>query len=159
MVQLTFSYLIRAIVIDNAGLHRRRTVHRGLAGQFPQIRPDLLQLSRQNQKFESTTKSSTRGRCCGRHTFMCFAVMMLMIGIGGLMATAQVAPDKVGATAPRVIANPRDRRWPHFGGGFRSHGPGANHELAFALSRFSWSACDRGPHVDVWSVISMALVF
>ena len=100
--------------------------------------------------------------------FYVLFLMMLMIGIGGLMATAQVAPVarnfKVGATALAVALslNPLGNGISRFLWGRVSDSLGRERTMAvaFALQAiFLASVTTLGRQGDVWFVVTMALVF
>jgi OFA family oxalate/formate antiporter-like MFS transporter len=100
--------------------------------------------------------------------FYVLFVMMLMIGIGGLMATAQVAPVarnfKVGATALAIALslNPLGNGISRFLWGRVSDSLGRERtmSLAFTLQAiFLASVTTLGRQGDVWFVVTMVLVF
>ena len=100
--------------------------------------------------------------------FYVLFVMMLMVGIGGLMATAQVAPVarnfKVGATALAIALslNPLGNGVSRFLWGRVSDSLGRERTMAvaFALQAiFLASVTTLGRQGDVWFVVTMALVF
>jgi len=100
--------------------------------------------------------------------FYVLYIMMLMVGIGGLMATAQVAPVardfKVGATALAVALslNPLGNGLSRMLWGWASDWLGRERTMAvaFALQAvFLASVVTLGRRGDVWFVVTMALVF
>jgi OFA family oxalate/formate antiporter-like MFS transporter len=100
--------------------------------------------------------------------FYVLYIMMLMIGIGGLMATAQVAPVarnfKVGALALSIALslNPIGNGVGRIFWGWVSDSIGRERTMsvAFALqSLFLVSVATVGRWGDVWFVVSMVLVF
>lgn len=141
-----------------------------LAGQFLQYPPGDFaatappakpKIRKHNEEFNSWEMLRTP-------QFYVLYVMMLMIGIGGLMATAQVAPVarnfKVGATALAIALslNPIGNGVGRICWGWVSDRMGRERTmfLAFALqSIFLVSVVTVGRTSDVWFVISMALVF
>jgi OFA family oxalate/formate antiporter-like MFS transporter len=108
------------------------------------------------------------GEMLRKPQFYVLYVMMLMIGIGGLMATAQVAPVArnfgVGATALAVAMslNPLCNGVGRIFWGWFSDQMGRERTmfLAFSLQAvFLTSVVTVGRWGDVWFVLSMALVF
>jgi OFA family oxalate/formate antiporter-like MFS transporter len=102
------------------------------------------------------------------HQFYVLFVMMLMIGIGGLMATAQVAPVarnfKVGATALAIALslNPLANGASRFFWGWVSDSLGRERTMSVAFllqSIFLASVATVGRQGDAWFVITMMLVF
>jgi MFS transporter, OFA family, oxalate/formate antiporter len=100
--------------------------------------------------------------------FYALYIMMLAVGIGGLMASAQVAPVarnfKVGATAVAIALslNPIGNGIGRFGWGWVSDYLGRERTMyiAFFLQAiFLVSVVTIGRTGDVWFVASMALVF
>jgi OFA family oxalate/formate antiporter-like MFS transporter len=94
--------------------------------------------------------------------------MMLMVGIGGLMATAQVAPVarnfKIGATALAIALslNPLANGASRFLWGLVSDSLGRERTMAIAFSLqavFLASVPTLGRQGDIWFVVSMVLVF
>jgi OFA family oxalate/formate antiporter-like MFS transporter len=168
-----FSYLIR--VTD----YRATLVYTGVAlgimvlgaGQFLQNPPQgfitvapvasMPKVRRHKEEFNSWEMLKTP-------QFYVLYVMMLMIGIGGLMATAQVAPVArnfgVGATALAVALslNPLCNGVGRVFWGWVSDHMGRERTMfvAFFLqSLFLMSVVTVGRSNDFWFVISMALVF
>jgi len=93
---------------------------------------------------------------------------MLMVGIGGLMATAQVAPlaknFKVGAAALTLALslNPLGNGASRFLWGWVSDSLGRERTMAIAFflqAIFLTGVVTVGRHGDVWFVVTMALVF
>jgi len=100
--------------------------------------------------------------------FYILYIMMLMVGIGGLMATAQVAPVarnfKVGAGALAIALslNPLGNGTSRFLWGWVSDSLGRERTMAIAFflqSIFLASVVTLGRHGDVWFVLTMVLVF
>ena len=100
--------------------------------------------------------------------FYVLYVMMLMIGIGGLMATAQVAPVarnfKVGAVALTMALslNPLGNGVSRFLWGWVSDALGRERTMAVAFflqAIFLASVVTLGRQGNVWFVVTMALVF
>jgi OFA family oxalate/formate antiporter-like MFS transporter len=100
--------------------------------------------------------------------FYTLFLMMLMVGIGGLMATAQVAPVarnfKVGATALSIALslNPLGNGVSRFLWGRVSDSLGRERTMALAFSMqavFLASVSALGRQGDVWFVVTMVLVF
>jgi OFA family oxalate/formate antiporter-like MFS transporter len=100
--------------------------------------------------------------------FYVLFTMMLMIGIGGLMATAQVAPVarnfKVGATALAIALslNPLGNGMSRFLWGWVSDSLGRERTMAIAFSLqavFLASVVTVGRQGDVWFVATMMAVF
>jgi OFA family oxalate/formate antiporter-like MFS transporter len=100
--------------------------------------------------------------------FYVLYAMMLMIGIGGLMATAQVAPVarnfKVGAAALAIAMslNPLGNGVSRFLWGWVSDFMGRERAMAaafFMQAIFLASVVTVGRLGDVWFVVTMALVF
>lgn len=100
--------------------------------------------------------------------FYVLFAMMLMIGIGGLMATAQVAPVarnfKVGATALGIALslNPLGNGISRFLWGRISDSLGRERTMAVAFTLqaiFLASVTTLGRQGDVWFVVTMLLVF
>jgi len=94
--------------------------------------------------------------------------MMLMIGIGGLMATAQVAPVarnfKIGATALAIALslNPLANGASRFLWGWVSDSLGRERTMAIAFSLqaiFLAGVVTLGRKGDIWFVLTMGLVF
>jgi OFA family oxalate/formate antiporter-like MFS transporter len=142
-----------------------------LAGQFlkyppmgfvpappPGVQPKIR---RQTEQFNSWEMLRTP-------QFYVLFCMMLMIGIGGLMATAQVAPVarnfKVGATALAVALslNPLGNGMSRFLWGCVSDWVGRERTMAVAFSLqavFLAGVVTVGRQGDAWFVASMMLVF
>lgn len=100
--------------------------------------------------------------------FYALYVMMLMVGIGGLMATAQVAPVArnfhVGAAALGITLslNPLCNGVSRFLWGWVSDSLGRERTMAVAFllqAVFLASVVTVGRRGDVWFVVTMALVF
>jgi MFS transporter, OFA family, oxalate/formate antiporter len=100
--------------------------------------------------------------------FWMLFVMMLMVGIGGLMATAQVAPlaknFKVGAVALTLALslNPLGNGVSRFLWGWVSDTLGRERTMAIAFflqAIFLYSVVTLGRHGNAWFVVTMALVF
>jgi OFA family oxalate/formate antiporter-like MFS transporter len=100
--------------------------------------------------------------------FYVLYVMMLMVGIGGLMATAQVAPVarnfKVGATALAVALslNPLGNGMSRITWGWVSDSFGRERTMAIAFmlqAIFLAGVVTVGRQSDTWFVVTMALVF
>jgi OFA family oxalate/formate antiporter-like MFS transporter len=100
--------------------------------------------------------------------FYVLYVMMLMVGIGGLMATAQVAPVarhfKVGAAALTIALslNPLGNGASRFLWGWVSDSVGRERTMAVAFflqAIFLASVVTVGRWGNVWFVVTMALVF
>jgi OFA family oxalate/formate antiporter-like MFS transporter len=100
--------------------------------------------------------------------FWLLYVMMLMVGIGGLMATAQVAPlarnFKVGAGALTIALslNPLGNGASRFLWGWVSDSLGRERTMAtafFLQAIFLAGVVTLGRRGDVWFVVAMALVF
>ena len=94
--------------------------------------------------------------------------MMLMVGIGGLMATAQVAPVarnfKIGSTALAIALslNPLGNGLSRFCWGRVSDSLGRERTMALAFSLqavFLASVTTLGRRGDVWFVVTMMMVF
>jgi MFS transporter, OFA family, oxalate/formate antiporter len=168
-----FSYLIRATDYRTTFLYTGIVLGSlvFLAGQFLQYPPDGFltmaraavkpAIRRQGEEFNSWEMLRTP-------QFYAIYLMMLMIGIGGLMASAQVAPVarnfKVGATAVAIALslNPIGNGVGRFSWGWVSDHLGRERTMfiAFLLqSLFLVSVVTLGRRGDVWFVASMALVF
>ncbi len=167
-----FSYLIR--VTDYKATLAYTGIVLGIlvicAGQFLQNPPPGFvtasaavkpKIRKHNEEFNSWEMLRTP-------QFYVLYVMMLMIGIGGLMATAQVAPVarnfKVGATALAIALslNPICNGVGRIFWGWVSDQMGRERTMfvAFFLqSIFLVSVVTIGRSSDVWFVITMALVF
>jgi OFA family oxalate/formate antiporter-like MFS transporter len=100
--------------------------------------------------------------------FYVLFVMMLMVGIGGLMATAQVAPVarnfKIGATALAIALslNPLANGASRFLWGWVSDSLGRERTMTIAFSLqalFLASVPTLGRQGETWFVVSMVLVF
>ena len=124
----------------------------------PEVRPKIR---RQTEQFNSLEMLRT-------HQFYVLFTMMLMVGIGGLMATAQVAPVarnfKVGATALTVALslNPLGNGASRFFWGWVSDSLGRERTMTIAFtlqSIFLASVVTLGRQGDVWFVVTMVLVF
>jgi OFA family oxalate/formate antiporter-like MFS transporter len=141
------------------------------AGQFLQFPPmGFVQapatglkpnVRRHNEQFNSL-------EMLGTPQFYLIYVMMLMVGIGGLMATAQVAPlaknFKVGATALTIALslNPLGNGASRFLWGWVSDSLGRERTMAIAFflqAIFLAAVVNLGRRGDVWFVVTMALVF
>jgi OFA family oxalate/formate antiporter-like MFS transporter len=124
------------------------------AGVQPKIR-------RQPEQFTSFEMLRT-------HQFYVLFVMMLMVGIGGLMATAQVAPVarnfKVGGTALAIALslNPLANGASRFLWGMVSDSLGRERTMSIAFSLqavFLTCVVTLGRRGDAWFVVMMMLVF
>jgi OFA family oxalate/formate antiporter-like MFS transporter len=100
--------------------------------------------------------------------FYLLYIMMLMVGIGGLMATAQVAPlarnFKVGAAALTIALslNPLGNGASRFLWGWVSDSLGRERTMAVAFflqSVFLAAVVTLGRRSDTWFVVTMAMVF
>ncbi len=100
--------------------------------------------------------------------FYVLYVMMLMVGIGGLMATAQVAPVarnfKIGAAALAIALslNPLGNGCSRFFWGWISDSLGRERTMAVAFflqAIFLASVVTIGRWGNTWFVVTMALVF
>ena len=118
-------------------------------------------IRRQNEQFTSWEMLRTP-------QFYVLYVMMLMIGIGGLMATAQVAPVarnfKVSALALTIALslNPAGNGVARISWGWVSDHLGRERTMALAFflqSIFLASVVTLGRLGDIWFVVTMALVF
>ena len=141
-----------------------------IAGQFLKYPPlgfipppptTKSQIRRQTEQFTSWEMLRTP-------QFYVLYLMMLAIGIGGLMATAQVAPVGrnfgIGATAMVVALslNPLGNGVARIGWGWISDSLGRERTMALAFSLqaiFLASVVTVGRMGDVWFVVTMALVF
>jgi OFA family oxalate/formate antiporter-like MFS transporter len=142
-----------------------------IAGQFlkyppmgfiPAPPPSLQsKIRRQNEQFNSLEMLRTP-------QFYVLYVLMLMVGIGGLMATAQAAPVarnfKIGAAALTVALslNPLGNGCSRFFWGWVSDSLGRERTMAIAFflqSIFLTSVVTIGRWGNVWFVATMALVF
>ena len=142
-----------------------------IAGQFlvyppmgflPAPPPTARQnIRRQTEQFNSLEMLRTP-------QFYVLFVMMLMVGIGGLMATAQVAPVArnfgVGATALAIALslNPLANGASRFMWGWVSDSLGRERTMAIAFflqAIFLAAVTKLGRQGDVWFVVSMVLVF
>ncbi len=124
----------------------------------PHVQPKVR---RQTEQFNSLEMLRT-------HQFYVLFVMMLMVGIGGLMATAQVAPVarnfKVGVTALTIALslNPLGNGASRFLWGWVSDSLGRERTMAIAFALqavFLASVVTLGRKGDTWFVVTMALVF
>jgi OFA family oxalate/formate antiporter-like MFS transporter len=118
-------------------------------------------LRRQTEQFNSVEMLRTP-------QFYVLFGMMLMVGIGGLMATAQVAPVarnfKIGSTALAIALslNPLGNGLSRFFWGRVSDSLGRERTMALAFSLqavFLASVTTLGRQGDVWFVVTMMLVF
>jgi OFA family oxalate/formate antiporter-like MFS transporter len=142
-----------------------------IAGQFLKYPPmgfipapppsTQTKIRRQTEQFNSFEMLRT-------HQFYVLFVMMLMVNIGGLMATAQVAPVarnfKVGATALAIALslNPAANGASRFLWGWVSDSLGRERTMTIAFSLqavFLTSVVTFGRRGDVWFVVTMMLVF
>ena len=119
------------------------------------------QIRRQHEQFNSIEMLKTP-------QFYILYLMMLMIGIGGLMATAQVAPVAknfgVGATALAIALslNPLGNGVSRFGWGCISDWLGRERTMAIAFllqAIFLASVVTVGRWGNAWFVVTMVLVF
>jgi len=124
----------------------------------PGIQPKIR---RQTEQFNSVQMLRT-------HQFYVLFLMMLMVGIGGLMATAQVAPVarnfKVGVTALAIALslNPLANGASRFLWGWISDSLGRERTMTIAFSLqaiFLASVVTLGRKGDTWFVVTMMLVF
>jgi OFA family oxalate/formate antiporter-like MFS transporter len=140
-----------------------------LAGQFLkyppqgyiQAPPGKTQVRRQTEQFTSMEMLRTP------QFYMLYA-MMLAIGIGGLMATAQVAPVgrnfgvSVTAMMIALTLNPLCNGGARIGWGWVSDSLGREKTMALAFglqALFLASVVTLGRMGDAWFVVTMALVF
>lgn len=142
-----------------------------IAGQFlkyppmgfiPAPPPGVLpKIRRQNEQFNSSEMLRTP-------QFYMLYVMMLMVGIGGLMATAQAAPVarnfKIGAAALTLALslNPLGNGCSRFFWGWVSDYLGRERTMAIAFflqAIFLASVVTVGRWGNTWFVVTMALVF
>jgi OFA family oxalate/formate antiporter-like MFS transporter len=142
-----------------------------IAGQFQQYPPmGFLPAppSSANSNVRRHTEQFNTLEMLRTPQFYVLFVMMLMIGIGGLMATAQVAPVarnfKVGATALAIALslNPLGNGISRFLWGRVSDSLGRERTMALAFtlqSLFLASVTTLGRQGDVWFVVTMVLVF
>lgn len=130
-------------------------------GSVPAAAPAKPKVRRHNEEFNA-------GEMLGAPQFYVLYIMMLMIGIGGLMATAQVAPVAssfgVGATALTIALslNPLANGGGRIFWGWVSDHMGRERTMfvAFSLqSIFLVSVTTLGRLSQIWFVGSMALVF
>jgi MFS transporter, OFA family, oxalate/formate antiporter len=168
-----FGYLIGAVGYQSTFLYSGLVlgVMVLIAGQFLKYPPmgflpapppsAQSNIRRQSEQFNSWEMLQTP-------QFYVLFGMMLMIGIGGLMATAQVAPVarnfKVGATAIAIALslNPLGNGASRFLWGWVSDSLGRERTMAIAFSLqaiFLAAVVTVGRQGDVWFVISMVLVF
>jgi OFA family oxalate/formate antiporter-like MFS transporter len=131
---------------------------RGFIQAPPNVKP---QIRRQTEQFSSWEMLRTP-------QFYVLYLMMLAIGIGGLMATAQVAPVGrnfgVSLTAMTIALslNPLGNGLARIGWGWVSDSFGRERTMALAFGLqaiFLASVVTVGRMGDVWFVITMALVF
>jgi OFA family oxalate/formate antiporter-like MFS transporter len=124
----------------------------------PGVKP---QIRRQHENFNSLEMLRTP-------QFYILYAMMLAIGIGGLMATAQVAPVArnfhVGATALAIALslNPLGNGISRFFWGWASDSLGRERTMAIAFGLqaiFLVSVVTVGRKSDLWFVVAMVLVF
>ncbi len=124
----------------------------------PGVQPKIR---RQNEQFNSWEMLRTP-------QFYVLYVMMLMVGIGGLMATAQVAPVarnfKIGAAALAIALslNPLGNGCSRFFWGWISDSLGRERTMAVAFflqAIFLASVVTIGRWGNAWFVATMALVF
>jgi len=124
----------------------------------PGVQPKIR---RQNEQFNSWEMLRTP-------QFYVLYVMMLMVGIGGLMATAQVAPVarnfKIGAAALAIALslNPLGNGCSRFFWGWISDSLGRERTMAVAFflqAIFLASVVTIGRWGNAWFVVTMALVF
>jgi OFA family oxalate/formate antiporter-like MFS transporter len=142
-----------------------------LAGQFLKYPPmGFLSVSPAavKPKIRKQTEQFHSGEVLRTPHFWLLYAMMLMVGIGGLMATAQVAPlaknFKVGATALTIALslNPLGNGASRFLWGWVSDTLGRERTMAVAFTLqavFLASVVTLGRRGDVWFVATMALVF
>src|ERR1700730_3271223 len=124
----------------------------------PGVQPKIR---RHNEQFNSWEMLRTP-------QFYVLYVMMLMVGIGGLMATAQVAPVarnfKIGAAALAIALslNPLGNGWSDVFWGWVSDSLGRERTMAVAFflqAIFLASVVTIGRWGNTWFVVTMALVF
>jgi OFA family oxalate/formate antiporter-like MFS transporter len=124
----------------------------------PGVKP---QIRRQTEQFNSLEMLRT-------HQFYVLFIMMLAVGIGGLMAAAQVAPVarnfKVGATALAIALslNPLANGASRFLWGWVSDSLGRERTMTIAFTLqaiFLASVVTLGRQSDTWFVVTMMLVF
>jgi OFA family oxalate/formate antiporter-like MFS transporter len=129
-----------------------------IAAPPPGVKPNIR---RHSEQFNSAEMLRTP-------QFYVLYAMMLMVGIGGLMAAAQVAPVarnfKVGTEALSwaLILSPLGNGASRFGWGCLSDWLGRERTMAIAFflqAIFLASVVTVGRHSDVWFVITMTLVF
>lgn len=141
-----------------------------IAGQFLKYPPLGFIAAPANLKSPNRrqTEQFTSGEMLRTPQFYVLYIMMLMVGIGGLMAAAQVAPVaknfKVGAAALTValVLNPLGNGTARIGWGAISDYLGRERTMAFAFflqAAFLASVVTIGRKGDVWFVVTMALVF
>jgi len=155
---LLFTGVILGVVIAVAGQFLKYPPSGFVAAPPPGFQP---MIRRQAVQFNSLEMLRTP-------QFYVLYVMMLMVGIGGLMATAQVAPVarnfKVGATALAVALslNPLGNGLSRVVWGWTSDLFGRERTMAVAFglqALFLASVATLGRRGDVWFVVTMALVF
>ena len=124
----------------------------------PGVRPKIR---RQSEQFNSLEMLRT-------HQFYVLFVMMLMVNIGGLMATAQVAPVarsfNISATALAIALslNPLANGASRFLWGWVSDSMGRERTMTIAFllqAIFLASVTTLGHRGDAWFVVTMMLVF
>jgi OFA family oxalate/formate antiporter-like MFS transporter len=155
---LAYTGLALGIVILIAGQFLKYPPMGFLPAPPPGVQPKIR---RQAEQFNSIEMLRTP-------QFYVLYVMMLMIGIGGLMATAQVAPVarnfKVGATALAIAVslNPLGNGMSRVLWGWVSDSLGRERTMAVAFSLqaiFLASVVTVGRWGNAWFVGTMALVF
>ena len=158
--QVTFLYsgIVLGVLVLIAGQFLKYPEMGFVAAPPPGVQPKIR---RQAEQFNSMEMLRTP-------QFYVLFVMMLMIGIGGLMATAQVAPVarnfQVSATALTIALslNPLGNGASRFLWGWVSDSLGRERTMAIAFSLqavFLASVVTLGRQSDVWFVVTMVLVF
>lgn len=141
-----------------------------VAGQFLKYPPDGFIQAAPNVKpqIRRQTEQFTSWEMLRTPQFYVLYLMMLAIGIGGLMATAQVAPVGrnfgVGAAAMTIALslNPLGNGMARIGWGWVSDSFGRERTMALAFGLQAIllaSVVTVGRMGDVWFVVTMALVF
>ncbi len=150
--------IVLGILILAAGQFLKYPPMGFIAAPPPGVQPKIR---RQAEQFNSIEMLRTP-------QFYVLYVMMLAVGIGGLMATAQVAPVarnfKVSAFALAIALslNPLGNGASRFGWGWVSDSLGRERTMAVAFTLqaiFLASVVTLGRHGNVWFVVTMVLVF
>ena len=158
--QVTFLYtgLALGVVILCAGQFLKYPPMGFIAAPPPNVQPNIR---RHSEQFNSMEMLRTP-------QFYVLFAMMLAIGIGGLMATAQVAPVarnfKIGATALAIALslNPLGNGMSRILWGWASDSLGRERTMAVAFTLqaiFLAGVVTVGRWGDAWFVATMALVF